>query len=114
MSSGGREAARAAASEGVEITGQVADGVWARVTEWRRDPARLLFAPDGTLSRGLVFGVAALFTLPTVDYFWRYEGGAANLVFVSSITLTLAPSLILSFGRVLVASVVPHALVCIV
>ena len=49
MSSGGREAAKAASSEGVEITGQVADGVWARVTEWRRDPARLLFAPDGTL-----------------------------------------------------------------
>src|SRR6266849_10417671 len=79
MSAGGREAAKAASSEAVEITDQVADGVWARVTEWRRDPAQLLFAPDGTLSRGLVFGVAALFTLPTVDYFWRYEGGAANL-----------------------------------
>ena len=114
MSSGGREAARAAASEGVEITGQVADGVWARVTEWRRDPARLLFAPDGTLSRGLVFGVAALFTLPTVDYFWRYEGGAANLFFVSSITLTLAASLMLAFGRVLVASVLVNAIVGIV
>lgn len=114
MSSGGREAAKAASPEGVEITGQVADGVWARVTEWRRDPARLLFAPDGTLSRGLVFGVAALFTLPTVDYFWRYEGGAANLFFVSSITLTLAASLMLAFGRVLVASVLVNAIVGIV
>jgi phosphoglycerol transferase MdoB-like AlkP superfamily enzyme len=114
MSSGGREAAKAASPEGVEITGQVADGVWARVTEWRRDPARLLFAPDGTLSRGLVFGVAALFTLPTVDYFWRYEGGAANLFFVSSITLTLAACLMLAFGRVLVASVLVNAIVGIV
>src|SRR5260370_30716524 len=114
MSSGGREAARAAASEGVEITGQVADGVWARLSEWRGDPARLLFAPEGTLSRGLVFGVAALFTLPTVDYFWRYEGGAANLFFVSSITLTLAASLMLAFGRVLVASVLVNAIVGIV
>jgi hypothetical protein len=118
MSSGGREAAKAASPEGVEITGQVAgqvaDGVWARVTEWRRDPARLLFAPDGTLSRGLVFGVAALFTLPTVDYFWRYEGGAANLFFVSSITLTLAACLMLAFGRVLVASVLVNAIVGVV
>ncbi len=114
MSSGGREAAKAASSAGVEITGQVADGVWARVTEWRRDPARLLFASDGTLSRGLVFGVSALFTLPTVDYFWRYEGGAANLFFVSSVTLTLAACLMLAFGRVLVASVLVNAIVGIV
>ncbi len=114
MSSGGREAARAASSQGVEITGHVADGVWARVTEWRRDPARWLFASDGTLSRGLVFGVSALFTLPTVDYFWRYEGGAANLFFVSSVTLTLAAGLMLAFGRVLVASVLVNAIVGIV
>ncbi len=114
MSSGGREAAKAASSEGVEITGQVADGVWARANEWRRDPARWLFAPDGTLSRGLVFGVSALFTLPTVDYFWRYEGGAANLFFVSSVTLTLAAGLMLAFGRVLVASVLVNAIVGIV
>src|SRR5258708_17363096 len=114
MSSGGREAAGAASSERVEITGQVADGVWVRVTEWRRDPARLLFAPDGTLSRGLVFGVAALFTLPTVDYFWRYEGVSANLFCVSSVTLTLAACLMLAFGRVLVASVLVNAIVGIV
>src|SRR5258708_20731875 len=114
MSSGGCEAARAASSEGVEITGHVADGVWARVTEWRRDPARWLFAPDGTLSRRLVFGVSALFTLPTVDYFWRYEGGAANLFFVSSVTLTLAACLMLAFGRVLVASVLVNTIVGIV
>jgi hypothetical protein len=114
MSSGGREAAKAASSDGVEITGHVADGVWARVTEWRRDPARWLFAPDGTLSRGLVFGVSALFTLPTVDYFWRYEGGAANLFFVSSVTLTLAAGLMLAFGRVLVASVLVNAILGIV
>jgi phosphoglycerol transferase MdoB-like AlkP superfamily enzyme len=114
MSSGGREAAKAASSAGVEITGHVADGVWARVTEWRRDPARWLFAPDGTLSRGLVFGVSALFTLPTVDYFWKYEGGAANLFFVSSVTLTLAACLMLAFGRVLVASVLVNAIVGIV
>src|SRR5260370_21106506 len=114
MSSGGREAAKAASSEGVEITGHVADGVWARVTEWRRDPARWLFAPDGTLSRRLVFGVSALFTLPTVDYFWRYEGGAAILFFVSSVTLTLAACLMLAFGRVLVASVLVNAIVGIV
>ncbi len=114
MSAGGREAAKAASSEGVEITDQVADGVRARVTEWRRDPARLLFAPDGTLSRGLVFGVAALFTLPTVDYFWKYEGGAANQFFVVSITLTLAACLMLTFGRVLVASVLVNAIIGIV
>jgi hypothetical protein len=114
MNSGGREAAKAASSEAVEITDQVADGVWARVTEWRRDPARLLFAPDGTLSGGLVFSVAALFTLPTVDYFWRYEGGAANLFFVSSVTLTLAACLMFAFCRVLVASVVVNAIIGIV
>jgi len=114
MSYGGREAAEAASSEAVKITDQVADGVWARVAEWRRDPARLLFAPDGTVSRGLVVGVAALFTLPTVDYFWKYEGGAANLFFVSSITLTLGASLVLVFCRVLVASVLVNAIVGIV
>jgi phosphoglycerol transferase MdoB-like AlkP superfamily enzyme len=114
MSYGGREAAEAASSEAVKITDQVADGVRARVAEWRRDPARLLFAPDGTLSRGLVVGVAALFTLPTVDYFWKYEGGAANLFFVSSITLTLGASLMAVFCRVLVASVSINAIVGIV
>src|SRR5262245_38008663 len=114
MSSGGREAAKAASSEGVEITDQVAEGVWARMAEWRRDPMRLLFAPDGTLSRGLVFGVGALFTLPTVDYFWRYEGGAANLFFVSSITLTLTAFLMLAFRRVLVVSVLVNAIIGIV
>lgn len=114
MSYGGREAAEAASSEAVKLTDQVADGVWARVTEWRRDPARLLFAPDGALSGGLVFSVAALFTIPTVDYFWKYEGGAANLFFVSSITLTLGACLLLAFGRVLVASVLVNAIVGIV
>jgi Sulfatase len=114
MSYGGSEAAKAASSETVEITDQVADGVRVRVTEWRRDPVRLLFAPDGTLSRGLVFGVAALFALPTVDYFWRYEGGAANLFFVSAITLTLAACLMLAFCRVLVASVLVNAIIGIV
>src|SRR5258708_4188451 len=114
MSSGGREAEKAASAEGGEITGHVADGVWARVNEWRRDPARWLFEPDGTLSRRLVFGVSALFTLPTVDYFWRYEGGAANLFFVSSVTLTLAAGLMLAFGRVLVASVLVNAIIGIV
>src|SRR5215467_15539434 len=114
MSAGGREAAKAASSEGVEITDQVAEGMWTRVTEWWRDPARLLFAPDGTLSRGLVFAVAGLFTLPTVHYFWRYEGGAANLFFVSSITLTLAACLMLAFCRVLVASVLVNAIIGIV
>ena len=114
MSYGGREAAEAASSEAVKITDQVADGVWSRVAEWRRDPAQLLFAPDGTLSRGLVIGVAALFTLPTVNYFWKYEGGAANLFFVSSITLTLAASLLVVFCRVLVVSVLINAIVGIV
>ena len=114
MSYGGREAAKAASSEAVKIADQVADGVWARMAEWRRDPARLLFAPDGTLSRGLVIGVAALFTLPTADYFWKYEGGAANLFFVSSITLTLAACAVLAFCRVLVASVLVNAIVGIV
>jgi phosphoglycerol transferase MdoB-like AlkP superfamily enzyme len=114
MSHGGREAAKAASSQGAELTDQVADGLWARVSDCRRDPARLLFTPDGTLSRGLVFGGAALFTLPTVDYFWRYEGGAANLFFVSSITLTLAACLMLVFCRVLVASVLVNAIIGIV
>jgi hypothetical protein len=114
MSHGSREAAKAASSEAVEITDQVAEGMWARVAEWRRDPAGFLFAPDSTLSRGLVFGVAALFTLPTLDYFWRYEGGAANLFFVSSITLTLAACLLFAFCRVLVASVLVNAIVGIV
>jgi phosphoglycerol transferase MdoB-like AlkP superfamily enzyme len=114
MSYGGREAAKAASSEAVKIADQVADGVWARMAEWRRDPTHLLFAPDGTLSRGLVIGVAALFTLPTVDYFWKYEGGAANLFFVSSITLTLAACAVLAFCRVLVASVLVNAIVGIV
>jgi phosphoglycerol transferase MdoB-like AlkP superfamily enzyme len=114
MSYGGREAAEAASSEAVKIGDQVADGMWARVAEWRRDPVRLLFAPDGTLSRGLVLSVAALFALPTVDYFWKYEGGAANQFFVFSITLTLAACLVLAFCRVLVASVLVNALVGIV
>jgi phosphoglycerol transferase MdoB-like AlkP superfamily enzyme len=114
MSHGGREAAEAASSEAVKLTDQVAEGIWVRVAEWRRDPGRLLFASDGTLSRGLVFGVAALFTLPTVDYFWKYEGGAANLFFVSSITLTLAACILLAFCRVLVASVLVNATIGIV
>ena len=114
MRYGGREAAKAASSEAVKIADQVADGVWVRMAEWRRDPARLLFAPDGTLSRVLVISVAALFTLPTVDYFWKYEGGAANLFFVSSITLTLAAGVVLAFCRVLVASVLVNAIIGIV
>jgi phosphoglycerol transferase MdoB-like AlkP superfamily enzyme len=114
MNYGGREAAEAASSEAVKIGDQVAAGVWVRVAEWRREPTRLLFAADGSLSRGLVIGVAILFTLPTVDYFWKYEGGAANQFFVFSVTLTLAAGLVLAFCRVLVASVVVNAIVGIV
>src|SRR5579871_125274 len=114
MSSGGREAADAASSEAVEIRDQVAHGLWARVSEWRHDPARLLFAPDGSLSRGLVIGVAGLFSFPTIDYFWKYEGGPANQFFVCSVTLALAAALVLAFGRVLVASVLVNAIVGIV
>jgi len=114
MNYGGREAAEAASSDAVKITDQVADGVWRRLIEWRRDPGGLLFASDGALSRGLVIGVATLFALPTVNYFWKYEGGAANLFFVSSITLTLAACLVLAFCRVLVASVLVNAIVGVV
>src|SRR5260370_40502444 len=41
----------------------------------------------------------------------KQVGGAANLFFVSSVTLTLAACLMLAFGRVLVASVLVHAVV---
>jgi phosphoglycerol transferase MdoB-like AlkP superfamily enzyme len=114
MSYGGREAAEAASSDTVKITDRVADGAWAHAADWQHDPGGWLFAPDGSPSRTLVIGVAALFTLPTAHYFWKYEGGAANLFFVSSITLTLAACLVLAFCRVLVASVLVNAIVGIV
>jgi hypothetical protein len=114
MSYGGREAAKAASSDAVKITGRAVDRMWTRLAEWRRDPKTLLFAPDGALSRELIFGVSALFALPTAHYFWKYEGGAANQFFVLSITLTLAAGLVLAFCRVLVASVLVNATVGIV
>ena len=33
----------------------------------------------------LVVCTAVLFTLPTADYFWKYEGGAAHWFFVTSV-----------------------------
>jgi len=114
MSCGGREAAKAASSDPAKLMDRAAESVWARMAEWRRDPGRLLFAPDGALSQGLIGCVVALFTLPTAHYFWKYEGGAANLFFVSSITLTLAACLVLAFCRVLVAAVLVNAIVGIV
>jgi phosphoglycerol transferase MdoB-like AlkP superfamily enzyme len=114
MSYGGREAAKAASSDAIKITGRFADGIWARAAAWRLNPGRLLFAPDGALSRSLIVCVAVLFTLPTAHYFWKYEGSAANLFFVTSVTLTLGAFLVLAFRRVLVASVLLNAFVGIV
>ena len=118
MSYGGREAAEAASSDPATITGKITGRItvwsWVRLADWWRNPKDSLFAPDGGLSRGLVICVALLFTLPTVDYFWRHEGSAANLFFVSSVTLALAASMVLVFGRILVASVLTNALVGIV
>jgi len=114
MSYGGGEAAKAASSGAAKITDRVTERIWARAAEWTLNPGRLLFAPDGALSRSLIVGVAVLFTLPTVNYFWKYEGGPGNLFFVSSVTLTLAAGVLLAFRRVLVASVLANALVGIV
>jgi phosphoglycerol transferase MdoB-like AlkP superfamily enzyme len=109
MGSGGREASNPASSDAVEFSGALTD--WVSASGWRLNLRRVLFAPDGALSRGLILSVAALFTLPTALYFWKYEGGAANRFFVSSVTLTLAACAVLAFRRVLVASVLVNALV---
>jgi phosphoglycerol transferase MdoB-like AlkP superfamily enzyme len=111
MSCGGREAGEAASSDPAN---PVTTRMWTRAAGGLRGPGRLLFAPDGELSRGLVNGAAVLFTLPIADYFWKYEGSPANLFFVSSVTLTLAACAVLVFGRILVASVLVNALVGIV
>jgi phosphoglycerol transferase MdoB-like AlkP superfamily enzyme len=113
MSYGGREAAEAASSDPAKIADRI-DWNWARLAGWWRSPGRLFFAPDGALRRGTVIGVAALFTLPTADYIWKYEGGAPHWFFVSSVTLTLAAAAVLVFGRILVAAVLVNALVGIV
>jgi phosphoglycerol transferase MdoB-like AlkP superfamily enzyme len=55
-----------------------------------------------------------LFTLPTAVYFWKYEGGAPNWFFVTSVTLTLAACAVLLLGRILVAAVLVNALVGII
>jgi phosphoglycerol transferase MdoB-like AlkP superfamily enzyme len=109
MGSGGREASNPASSDAVEFSAALTD--WVPASGWRLNLRRVLFAPDGALSRGLILSVAALFTLPTALYFWKYEGGAANRFFVSSVTLTLAACAVLAFRRVLVASVLVNALV---
>jgi phosphoglycerol transferase MdoB-like AlkP superfamily enzyme len=109
MGSGGREASNPASPDVVEFSGGLAD--WVPASGRRLNLRRLLLAPDGALGRGLVLGVAALFTVPTALYFWKYEGGAANRFFVSSVTLTLAACMALAFRRLLVASVVVNALV---
>ena len=114
MSCGGREAAKAASSDPVKVADRISDRIWTRVAELHRSPGRLLLTPDGALSRGLVIGVAVLFTLPTANYFWKYEGGAPHWFFVSSVTLTLAACAVLMFGRILVAAVLVNALVGIV
>jgi hypothetical protein len=114
MSIGGREAAEAASFGATRSTARVANGMWARAAAWRPEPGRLLFAADGALSRGLIICAAVLFTLPTAIYFWKYEGGAPNWFFVTSVTLTLAACAVLVLGRILVAAVLVNALVGIV
>lgn len=122
MSYGGREAAEAASSDPAriadkftdKITGRITVWSWVRAADWGRSPKHFLFAPDGGLSRGLVIGAALLITLPTANYFWKYEGGAPQWFFVSSVTLTLAACAVLVFGRILVAAVLVNALVGIV
>jgi Sulfatase len=114
MSIGGREAAEAASFGATRSTARVANGMWARAAAWRPEPGRLLFAADGALSRGLIICAAVLFTLPTAVYFWKYEGGAPNWFFVTSVTLTLAACAVLVLGRILVAAVLVNALVGIV
>jgi phosphoglycerol transferase MdoB-like AlkP superfamily enzyme len=109
MGSEGREASNPASCDAVEFSGGLAD--WVPASGRRLNLRRLLLTPDGALSRGLVLSVAALFTVPTALYFWKYEGGAANRFFVSSVTLTLAACMALAFRRVLVASVLVNALV---
>ena len=88
-----------------------AGGITDWASGWRPTLRRLAFTPDGALSRSFILCLAGLFTLPTAVYFWKYEGGAANLFFVSSVTLTLAACMVLAFRRVLVASVLVNALV---
>jgi phosphoglycerol transferase MdoB-like AlkP superfamily enzyme len=107
MSYRGRETSNPASSNVVQVAGGITD--WVRASGWRFNLRRLLFVPDGTLSRSLI--LSALFTVPTALYFWKYEGGAANRFFVSSVTLTLAACMVLAFRRVLVASVLVNALV---
>jgi hypothetical protein len=85
----------------------------ARETEWRIDTASGLFAPDRALNRPQPLRGRA-FHAPVADYFWKYEGGAANQFFVWSITLTLAAWMVLAFGRILVASVLVNAFIGIV
>jgi hypothetical protein len=114
MSIGGREAAEAASFGATRSTARVANGMWARAAAWRPEPGRLLFTADGALSRGLIICAAVLFTLPTAIYFWKYEGGAPNWFFVTSVTLTLAACAVLVLGRILVAAVLVNALVGIV
>jgi phosphoglycerol transferase MdoB-like AlkP superfamily enzyme len=62
----------------------------------------------------LSLGAAALFWLPTMVYFWFYEGSGANQFFVWAVTLTLGAWLVLAFRRILVASVLVNSLVGIV
>ena len=114
MSCGGREGVKAASSDAVEITGRITDWIWAPASGLWRNLKRLLFAPDGDLNRGAIVCVAVIFTLPTTHYFWKYEGGDADRFFVSSVTLALAACMVLAFRRVLVASVLVNALICIV
>src|SRR5579862_7755889 len=113
MSCGG-EAAGSASSDSTRISNRITDWIWARAATWLRSPGGLVFSPEGAFSRTLVFGAAAVFTLPTVNYFWRYEGGAPQWFFVASVTLALAAFLIVVFGRVLVAAVLTNAIVGIV
>ncbi len=110
MGYGGSEAAITASSGTIDATDQSK----ARETGRRRDHACLPPASDRARRRVLSLWAAVLFTLPTVYYFWRYEGGAANRFFVWSVTLTLAAGIVLACRRVLVASVLVNALVGIV
>jgi len=65
-------------------------------------------------ARWLSLGAAVVFSLPTMVYFWFYEGHADNQFFVWSVTLTLGAWLVLASRRVLVASVLVNSLVGIV
>jgi hypothetical protein len=114
MGYAGREAAKVASPDAAELAGPPAGWLWAKPAGRRHSLRRLLFAPDGALSRSLIVGVAVLFTLPTAQYFWKYEGEGANRFFVSSVTLTLAAFTLLAFRRILVASVLVNAIVGLV